>query len=82
MDFEKPADVMNAERDLISRLDRIHKRNHPNELQLDARIASYQLAARLQVEASDALDMPRKVWRPERCTASLRIRPTHTGGSA
>lgn len=56
-DFEKPASVISAERDLISQLDRIHKRKHPNELQLDARIASYELAARLQVEASDALDV-------------------------
>jgi hypothetical protein len=56
-DFEKPAEVMRAERDLISRLDQLHKRNHPNELQLDARIASYDLAARLQLEASDALDI-------------------------
>jgi uncharacterized protein DUF1501 len=59
-DFEKPADVISAERDLISRLDRIHKQHHPNELQLDARIASYELAARLQVEASDALDISKE----------------------
>src|SRR4029079_6712581 len=38
-------------------LDSIHKRSHPNELQLDARISSYELAARLQIEASDALDV-------------------------
>jgi hypothetical protein len=52
--------VINAERELISRLDRIHKQHHPNELQLDARIASYELAARLQVEASDALDVTKE----------------------
>src|SRR5712692_8534734 len=34
-DFEKPPEVMRAERDLISRLDQLHKRDHPNELQLD-----------------------------------------------
>jgi hypothetical protein len=59
-DFDKPAGVINAERDLISRLDRIHKRDHPNELQLDARISSYELAARLQLEASDALDVSKE----------------------
>jgi hypothetical protein len=59
-DFEKPAEVINAERDLIARLDRIHKRSHPNQLQLDARIAGYELAARLQLEASDALDISKE----------------------
>jgi len=56
-DFQKSAGVISAERDLIARLDSIHKRSHPNELQLDARISSYELAARLQIEASDALDV-------------------------
>lgn len=49
-----------AARDLLGRLDAIHKRNHPGHLQLDARIASYELAARLQVEASDALDLSKE----------------------
>ena len=44
-------------RDLLGKLDRIHKRDRPGQLQLDARIASYELAARLQIEASDALDL-------------------------
>ena len=59
-DYEKPAEVLTAERDLIARLDRIHKRSHANQLQLDARIASYELAARLQLEASDALDIAKE----------------------
>ena len=41
----------------MSRLDQIHKRQHQNQLQLDARIASYELAAKLQMEATDALDI-------------------------
>ena len=45
------------ERDLISRLDRIHQRTHPLEPALNARIASYELAARMQLAASDALDL-------------------------
>jgi hypothetical protein len=45
---------------LLSRLDEIHKRSHPRQLQLDARISSYELAARLQVEASDALDISKE----------------------
>ena len=52
-----PNEVVQAGRELLSRLDQIHKRQHPNQLQLDARIASYELAAKLQMEATDALDI-------------------------
>lgn len=47
-------------RDLLQGLDLIHKRARPRELQLDARIASYELAARLQIEAGDALDLSKE----------------------
>lgn len=57
---KQPADVVRAERDLLSRLDQIHQRHHPGQLQLDARISSYELAARLQVDASDALDVAKE----------------------
>ena len=33
---------------------------HPGQPDLDARIASYELAARMQVQASDALDIPKE----------------------
>ena len=59
-DRPKSAGEINAERDLITRLDQIHKRSRPNQLQLDARMASYQLAARMQLEASDALDISKE----------------------
>src|SRR5947208_4745917 len=49
--LKSPGEI-GAERDLSTKLDQIHKRSHPNQLQLDARMASYQLAARLQLEAS------------------------------
>jgi hypothetical protein len=54
---QEPSELVQVGRNLLSRLDAIHKRTHPNQLQLDARIASYELAAKLQVEASDALDV-------------------------
>ena len=57
---EKPSEVVRLTRDLLGRLDQIHKRNHPGEAQLDARIASYELAARMQLEASDALDISKE----------------------
>ncbi len=59
-DVPKSLGEVSAERDLITKLDQIHKRSRPNQLQLDARIASYQLAARLQLEASDALDLSKE----------------------
>lgn len=49
--------VIEAQRKLLGQLDRIHKRQRPHSLQLDARIASYELAARMQVEATEALDV-------------------------
>ena len=53
----EPPEVIRLRRNLLERLDRIHQRRRPAQLQLDARIASYQLAARMQMEASDALDL-------------------------
>jgi hypothetical protein len=56
-EVQAPNEVIQAGRELLSRLDQIHKRQHPNQLQLDARISSYELAAKLQMEATDALDI-------------------------
>jgi hypothetical protein len=56
----QPDEIANAELDLLGRLDRIHQRDRLGHLQLDARIASYELASRLQVEASDALDVSKE----------------------
>ena len=54
---ERPTEVVALQRDLLARLDRIHKRERPSQLQLDARIASYELAAKMQLEATAALDI-------------------------
>jgi hypothetical protein len=54
------SEVVLAGRQLLSRLDLIHKKSRPNQLQLDARIASYELAANLQMTASDALDISKE----------------------
>ena len=56
-DFEEPDSVTRLERGLIAKLDRIHKRDRPGRPQLGARIASYELAARMQLAATDALDL-------------------------
>jgi hypothetical protein len=57
---ERPAEVDRVQQDLLRRLDRIHQEGRPGNLQLDARIASYELAARLQLEANDALDLSKE----------------------
>src|SRR5262249_55022259 len=56
-DAAPPAPRDQAERELLTQLDQIHKRQHPGHSQLDARIASYELAAHMQLAATDALDI-------------------------
>ena len=55
--FDQPAAIESLERDLIARFNKRHKTARPLQPRLDARIASYELAARMQVEASDALNL-------------------------
>jgi Protein of unknown function (DUF1501) len=62
-DVDRPSDVERSERELLTQLDQIHKRDHPGHPQLDARIASYELAAHMQLAATDALDIATE--RPE-----------------
>jgi hypothetical protein len=56
-DYDEPRAITGLERDLISRLDRIHRKDRPGQPRLDARIANYELAARMQLSATDALDV-------------------------
>jgi hypothetical protein len=56
-EYQQPSELAELSHDLLSKLDNIHKRNHPDQMELDARISSYELAARLQLSASDALDV-------------------------
>ena len=42
---------------LLERLNRRHLQQHPGELDLEARIASYELAARMQTAAREAMDL-------------------------
>jgi hypothetical protein len=53
---EEPADIVKLERDLLARLDRIHLGKRSGSAVLEARISTYELAARMQLAASDALD--------------------------
>jgi hypothetical protein len=60
---ERPAAVTKIESDLRSRLDALHKRDRPDQPTLDARIASYELAARMQLAATNALDIAQEPLR-------------------
>jgi hypothetical protein len=45
---------------LLGELNADHKGRHPDELELDARIASFELAARMQLTTTDALDVAKE----------------------
>ena len=45
---------------LLSQMNRTHVAQHPGDSRLDARIAGYQLAAKLQLSAPDAFDVMRE----------------------
>ena len=53
----------------LAELNRQHLKKHPGEADLEARIASYELAARMQSSASEALDISK-----ETCTYSQTLR--------
>lgn len=53
----RPPEVDRARLDLLGRLNADHKDRHPGELELDARISSFELAARMQLSATDALNV-------------------------
>jgi hypothetical protein len=49
-----------AKLDVLRRLNQIHKRDRAHDSQLDARIASFELAFRMQREAPEAFDISRE----------------------
>ena len=50
-------DLQRENLDFLAKLNRRHLEKHPGEADLEARIASYELAARMQSSAKDALDI-------------------------
>ena len=54
---EIPTPLVEAERALLRKLDGAHLQARPHQPELEARISSYELAARMQMAASDALDV-------------------------
>jgi hypothetical protein len=61
----RPADVERGRLQLLEQLNGEHKTRHPEELELDARIASFELAARMQLSATDALDLSKESARTQ-----------------
>ncbi len=53
----RPASVEQGRLGLLASLNAGHKARHPDEMELDARIATFELAARMQLAATDALDV-------------------------
>jgi hypothetical protein len=56
-EYDEPDDITKVERNLIGSLDRLHQSRRAGQTQLDARIASYELAAKMQLTAPEALDL-------------------------
>ena len=57
---QRSPEVESARMNLLRELNRDHKQARPGELELDARIANFELAARMQLSATDALDIGRE----------------------
>lgn len=55
--YEQPSTVNETAQRLLNRLDEIHLIERPNSPELNARIESYQLAARMQLSAGSALEL-------------------------
>ena len=55
--YDQPDEITALQKNLLASLDRWHQQQRPYQPRLDARIASYELAARMQLSAVDALDL-------------------------
>ena len=56
-DVARSAVLEDLERGVLAGLDRAHQAQRPFQPRLEARISNYELAARMQLEATDALDL-------------------------
>ncbi len=55
-----PPGAQRASLDYLAKLNATHLRNHPGESELDARIQNFELAARMQLEAGEVLDLSKE----------------------
>src|SRR5262245_38563741 len=56
----RSAEVEKGRMELLAELNADHRSDRPGELELDARIASFELAGRMQLSATNALDLSRE----------------------
>lgn len=56
----RASEIDHGRMELLRQLNDRHRQARPGDLDLDARIASFELAARMQLTASDALDITRE----------------------
>lgn len=56
----RSTEVEKGRMDLLAELNAEHRAVRPGELELDARIASFELAGRMQLSATDALDLSKE----------------------
>ena len=55
-----PAELRRNQLDLLAKLNEEHRRQYPQESELEARIRNYELAARMQLAAGDLLDLAKE----------------------
>ena len=55
-----PPGVQRERLDSLAKLNALHRRDHPGESELEARIQNYELAARMQLAAAEALDLSKE----------------------
>jgi hypothetical protein len=60
LDPRSPRDAADARLRFLQGMNQEHYRAHPDNLELEARIANFELAARMQVAATDALDLAKE----------------------
>ncbi|MCH2201028.1 MAG: DUF1501 domain-containing protein, partial [Fuerstiella sp.] len=63
---QRPDGAQRNTLDLLSKLNRERQQLYPNDTRLSARIANYELAARMQVEAEDLLDLSSETQETQR----------------
>ncbi len=78
-EHEAPPGLESMSRDFLRSLDLSHQRARPHHPQLEARLASYELAARMQLSASEALDLGRE---NAQTLANYGVGGTHTDSYA
>ena len=61
-----PPDIAGMQRDLLRRLDQKHQTRRRAQPNLEARIATYELAARMQLSAHEALDLSQETEQTQR----------------